>query len=66
MLEVTIFDVRGRMVKQLQAPTPSPRQGVLNWDGRNDQGRPVPSGIYFVRWQGDSWAPAVSRVVLAK
>jgi hypothetical protein len=66
MLEVAIYDVRGRMVKHLQALTPSSSQGTLSWDGRNDQGRPVPSGVYFVRWQGDSWAPAVSRVVLAK
>jgi len=39
---VEVFDVRGRRVRTL------PAKHVVTWDGRDDAGRPVSSGTYFV------------------
>jgi hypothetical protein len=46
---LSIYDVSGRVVRSLPVPPfPSPSSS-FRWDGKDDQGRPVGSGIYFVR-----------------
>lgn len=49
--DIRIFDVTGRVVRRLEitAATPGPQSAV--WDGRNDAGQVVGSGVYFVRIQ---------------
>ncbi|HEU4364162.1 MAG TPA: endonuclease/exonuclease/phosphatase family protein [Candidatus Krumholzibacteria bacterium] len=47
-LTATIHDVRGRRVRRL-AP---PEAGAFIWDGDDDTGRRVASGVYLVRVQG--------------
>lgn len=48
-LSLTVYDLGGRAVRRLldEARTAG-RFGVL-WDGCDDNGRPAPSGVYFVR-----------------
>jgi hypothetical protein len=58
-----IFDIRGRLVRTL-LDQPMPR-GVhpLNWDGQDDNGKRVGSGVYLLRLrQGD--ATSITRLVL--
>lgn len=43
---VKIYDVSGHLVKTLTAPA---ENAVIRWDGRNDQGQNLASGLYFVR-----------------
>jgi len=49
-LRLEIFDVRGRIVRQLEVPLP-PGASVVTvpWDGRNEAGQRVSSGRYRVR-----------------
>jgi len=51
-VSLRVFDVQGRVVRTLLDSylTAGPR--VVSWDGRNDLGRPLPSGTYFLRLQG--------------
>jgi hypothetical protein len=50
-VELLVFDARGRRVRLLlQARLPSGSHGV-KWDGRDDAGRSVASGLYFYRLQ---------------
>jgi len=44
-----VFDVRGRLVRRLAHERPSTGQVVVAWDGRDDDGREVSSGMYFYR-----------------
>jgi len=44
-----IFDVRGRCVRTLHEGRVPSRDGEIQWDGRDDHGKEVPSGVYFVR-----------------
>jgi len=46
---LSIFDVAGRSVRRLLEGEQPAGTGVLSWDGRDEAGRPVPSGIYFCR-----------------
>jgi len=48
-LEVGVFDVRGRMVRQLHRGHSQPGWREFTWDGRDDSGRGQASGVYFVR-----------------
>ena len=43
-----VYDVRGRVV-WTSAVSPGTDRGVVTWDGRDDHGRPVTSGVYFLR-----------------
>lgn len=50
---ITILNVLGQQVRVLlDGPSTSGPQQVI-WDGRNDNGTPVASGIYFVRLSSD-------------
>jgi hypothetical protein len=55
-----VFDVRGRRLLTLAF-----RQGELRWDGRDEDGRDVGPGVYFVRIAGesDSEPPLTVRLV---
>ena len=48
-MDLRIYDVTGRLVRTLVARelTHGPHSEV--WQGRDDAGRPVPSGAYYVR-----------------
>jgi hypothetical protein len=60
-LVVGVFDISGRLVRSLRtSQSPS-----LVWDGRDHNGRSVPSGIYFVQVRG-AGVRILGRVVLLK
>jgi len=44
-----VYDVAGRRVRRLYHGTPDEGLHEIVWNGRNDQGQPVSSGIYFYR-----------------
>jgi hypothetical protein len=44
-----VFDVRGRVVRTLVDGLEPAGHRLVEWDGRNDGGRVVPSGTYFYR-----------------
>jgi len=49
-VEVSIYDARGRLTRALwRAPSPRPGDHLADWDGRDDAGRSVPSGVYWAR-----------------
>jgi flagellar hook assembly protein FlgD len=44
---LAVFNVRGEMVRTLKSGHFEAGPGVMVWDGRNDAGRTVGSGVYF-------------------
>lgn len=48
-LEVVVYDVMGRRVKTIAREERYGAAVTLEWDGRNEEGGMVPSGIYFIR-----------------
>ncbi|MBN1824964.1 MAG: T9SS type A sorting domain-containing protein [Candidatus Eisenbacteria bacterium] len=46
-----IYSVTGRMIRTLVRETVDPGVRTVEWDGRDDRGRSVPSGVYFARLQ---------------
>lgn len=48
-MELSIYDVRGRRVLTLVNGVQSPGRHEVPWDGTDDRGRAVASGMYFYR-----------------
>jgi len=49
-VSLRVYDVSGRLVKTLVDQVQSPQDGYsVSWDGRNNAGQTLPSGIYFYR-----------------
>jgi len=59
--EIRLFDAQGRWLRTL--PLGSGDSGVVEWNGRDHEGRVVPAGIVFARLVSGSFH-AQSRVVL--
>jgi YVTN family beta-propeller protein len=48
-----LFDVTGRRVRQFEVPAaPGSVEHVVDWDGLDASGRPVPAGVYLARVDG--------------
>ncbi len=48
-VRLAIYDVRGRMVKNLENKALAPGEHLRTWDSTDDAGRKVSSGVYFYR-----------------
>jgi hypothetical protein len=48
-VDLRIFDARGRLVRLLFAGEAGPGPRTVTWDGRDDTGAEVPSGVYHYR-----------------
>jgi hypothetical protein len=44
-----VFDVNGRRIRRLASERPSTGRVAIEWDGRDDAGRAMASGVYFYR-----------------
>ncbi|MCK5618654.1 MAG: hypothetical protein KAJ17_04600, partial [Candidatus Krumholzibacteria bacterium] len=49
---LVVYDVRGARVRTLVDETAMGGKYTVAWDGRNDQGQSVGSGVYFYRLAG--------------
>jgi hypothetical protein len=44
-----VYDTSGRFIRSLRPDVPGGGTSTTAWDGRNDAGEQVPSGIYFIQ-----------------
>jgi flagellar hook assembly protein FlgD len=64
-MSVTVYDVAGRKLRVLRSGVVSPGPVTLRWDGRDRDGTPVSSGLYFLRIKTDAGSKS-QRVVLVR
>jgi len=64
-VRLDIYDVSGRHVRELKRGFAGEGEHVISWDGRNSRGRPVGSGVYFVRVEAGG-ASATGKTVLLR
>lgn len=65
-IRITIHDVNGRQVRDLGTRLLSGGEHQWPWDGNDDQGRSVASGVYLYRVHGDGLPERSARVVLLR
>jgi hypothetical protein len=62
-VSLDVYDVRGARVRSLRDEFAPAGPGVAVWDGRDDRGRAMPAGLYFVGFAADGRTDR-ARVVL--
>ena len=55
---VAVFDASGRLVRILTAPAAS-KSSSVSWDGTDEAGRRLPSGVYYARSSTGPAAPVL-------
>ncbi len=53
-LQITVFDTRGRKVRTLVGGNVSAGQFSVSWDGRDESGRGLASGVYLIQLRSAS------------
>jgi PKD repeat protein len=53
-ISLMIYDVRGRLIKMLAAGGKAAGEHFVQWNGRDNNGQPVASGVYFYRLEAVS------------
>ncbi len=53
-MSCTIYDIKGRIIRQGVMGRVSPQASSLRWDGTDNAGRKVSRGVYFARARGAS------------
>ncbi len=61
-----IFGVNGRLVRRVPSQNPEQGNWTILWDGRDETGRLVPSGRYFLRAKAGSGAQSVGEVTITR
>lgn len=63
---VRVYDAAGRLVRRLPAGTGDGLQFTTVWDGRNSNGNPAASGVYFVRVESPGLPSQTRKAVLVR
>jgi hypothetical protein len=61
--EVHVYNVQGRLIKTLVPEASLLMPFTLRWDGQDDKGKAVPSGVYFIRFLGGGFTRTEKVVV---
>lgn len=64
-VEFGVYCATGRLVRTFSDATRAPLSHTVTWDGNDDRGCPVPSGVYFFRLAGNGEVET-RRVVLVR
>jgi len=59
-----VYDVRGARVRVLVSGEEGAGKHVVEWDGRNDGGQTVGSGVYFYRLEAAQFVDTRKMVLL--
>jgi flagellar hook assembly protein FlgD len=62
---VKIYDILGREIKTLVSGFKSAGRHKVIWDGRDEQGGYISSGVYFCRMTAGSFSKTI-KIVLTK
>ena len=54
-MQLVIYDVLGREIRTLISRNETAGSKAVVWDGKDNHGRSVPSGIYPVRFQAGNY-----------
>jgi len=63
-IELKIFDATGRLVKQWDYSTIG-KSDCIPWDGRDNSGRKLPSGVYFLKLEAGDYS-ATEKLLLIR
>lgn len=50
-----LYDIHGRLLRTIQTPPLSSGLHRITWDGRDEEGRDLPSGVYLYTMESGDW-----------
>jgi len=65
-IQVEVFDLAGRLVRRLDPMTAGIGDHELFWDGRDERGTPVQTGVYFFRAAGNGIHPQSAKLLVVR
>jgi hypothetical protein len=63
-LNISIFDIRGRFVKEMHSGPQQAGYHAIQWNGLNDNGQGVASGVYFIVLNAPEYRVARKALIL--
>jgi hypothetical protein len=63
-VDLRVYDISGRLVRTLNQGLCDPGYYTVMWDGKDDRGRVVSSGVYFVRFETEGCEKVEKAVLL--
>jgi hypothetical protein len=63
-VELTIYNLKGQKVKQLVSDQLSAGQHSVVWNGKDDNGKPVSSGIYFYKLKSGNFEKTKKMILM--
>jgi hypothetical protein len=63
-IRLTVYDARGRVVRALHDGGLAAGAHSVQWDGKEDSGQSVASGVYICRLEADRWVQSRKMVLL--
>jgi hypothetical protein len=63
-VDLSVYDVRGARVRTLQSGVFAAGRYTVRWDGRDDSGRRISGGMYFVRLNAGRYAKTVKTAIM--
>jgi len=64
-VKIEIFNIKGQLIRMFEESHVNPGYHQISWDGRDANGRPAASGVYFYRMSSGQYVSS-KRMVLAK
>ena len=64
-VRLAIYDISGRLVRSLEDKEQELGNFMIEWDGRDEMGREVVSGIYFFHLAGEKFEN-IQKVILLR
>ena len=64
-ISLDVFDIRGRKIRSLVSSIQPGGEYIVPWDGLNDFGQPLTSGIYYYRMQSEDFVD-IKRMILLR
>ena len=61
---IQIYDLRGNLVKILPFDHTIPGNHSIKWNGMDELGKPVPSGVYFCKLEMENFIETLKLVLL--
>ena len=61
---IQVYDVSGRLVKNLAGKSMSAGSHDITWDGRDERGNALASGLFFIRAQVGDWSKVEKFVLI--
>jgi flagellar hook assembly protein FlgD len=63
-VQLSIYNVNGQLIRRLVNGRKEKNEYAVTWDGKDDSGKDVSSGVYFYRLKTDYYEEAKKLILL--